>query len=542
MSYAAEIPRVLGGVMRNPDLRRVELAFVAFNAAEWGVWIAMLVYAYERGGATTAGLVALVQLVPASLFAPIAASLGDRYRPTQVLAAGYAVQAAAMGATAAVMLGGGPPPAAYALAAVAATAVTITRPAQAVLMPALARTPEELTAANVASGWIESVSVLTAPALAGVLLGVGGAGIVFAVMAAVALSAVVLVRPVRGPGPAGGAAGLADALGGICVVVDEPGPRALVWLLGVESFAIGALDVLYVVLAVGVLHHGGSTAGYLNAAFGAGGVAGVAATVALVGRRRLAPALLAGLVLWAAALAVLAVAPSLVAAILLLGAAGVGRTTVDVAGRTLLQRIARPDALARVFGLLEGVSMAGLAAGSIAASAFVGLAGNRGALVCLAVVLPLAALLVLRSVLAADSAVLPVVEMARLRALPIFAPLGAPALEGLARSLEPVEVAAGAAAVREGEAGDRFYLVVEGELEVSVGGERVSDLARGDCFGEIALLRDVPRTATVTARTAVRLDALDKAAFLSAVTGYDPSARAAEQLVHGRLERATIAP
>ena len=542
MSYAAQIPRVLGGVMRNPDLRRVELAFVAFNAAEWGVWIAMLVYAYERGGATTAGLVALVQLVPASLFAPIAASLGDRYRPTQVLAVGYAVQAAAMGATAAVLLGGGPPPAAYALAAVAATAVTIIRPAQAVLMPALARTPDELTAANVASGWIESVSVLAAPALAGVLLGVGGAGTVFAVMAAVALSAAVLVRPVRGPGSAGSAPGLADALGGIRVVVDEPGPRALVWLLGVESLAIGALDVLYVVLAVGVLHHGGSTAGYLNAAFGAGGVAGVAATVALVGRRRLAPALLAGLALWAAALAVLALAPSLVAAILLLGAAGVGRTTVDVAGRTLLQRIARPDALARVFGLLEGISMAGLAAGSIAASAFVGLAGNRGALVCLAVVLPVAALLVLRSVLAADSAVLPVVEMARLRALPIFAPLGAPALEGLARSLEPVEVAAGAAAVREGEAGDRFYLVVEGELEVSVGGERVSDLARGDCFGEIALLRDVPRTATVTARTAVRLDALDKAAFLSAVTGHDPSARAAEQLVHGRLERATIAP
>jgi len=542
MSYAAQIPRVLGGVMRNPDLRRVELAFVAFNAAEWGVWIGMLVYAYERGGATTAGIVALVQLIPASLFAPIASSLGDRYRPTQVLTVGYAVQAGAMGATAAVLLGGGPPPAAYALAAVAATAVTITRPAQAVLMPALARTPEELTAANVASGWIESVSVLGAPALAGVLLGFGGAGTVFAVMAAVALSAAVLVRPVRGPSPAGAAPGLAGALGGIRVVVDEPGPRALVWLLGVESLAIGALDVLYVVLAVGVLHHGGSTAGYLNAAFGAGGVAGVAVTVALVGRRRLAPALLAGLALWATALAVLAVAPSLVAAILLLGAAGVGRTTVDVAGRTLLQRIARPDALARVFGLLEGVSMAGLAAGSIAASAFVALAGNRGALVCLAVVLPLAALLVLRIVLAADSAVLPVVEMARLRALPIFAPLGAPALEGLARSLEPVAVAAGAAAVREGEAGDRFYLVVDGELEVSVGGDRVSSLVRGDCFGEIALLREVPRTASVTARTAVRLDALDKAAFLSAVTGYDPSARAAEALVHGRLERATIAP
>ena len=541
MSYAAQIPRVLGGVMRNPDLRRVELAFVGFNAAEWGVWIALLVYAYERGGATTAGLVALVQLVPAAIFAPVAASLGGRYPPTRILAAGYVAQGVAMGATAAVLLGGGPSLLAYGLAAVAATAVTITRPVQAVLMPSLARTPEELTAVNVASGWIESLSMLGAPALAGVLLGAGGAGAVFAVMAGVVLAAGVLVAPVRGPAPAGAGNPLTETLDGLAVVAREPGPRALVWLLGIESVAIGALDVLYVVLAVAVLHHGGATAGYLNAAFGAGGVLGVAVTVALVGRRRLAPALLVGLVLWAAALAVLAAAPSTIAAFALLAVAGVGRTTLDVAGRTLLQRIARPDALARVFGLLEGVSMAGLAVGSIAASGFVGLAGGRGAFVCLAALLPLSAVLVLRSVLAADSSVLPVVEMARLRALPIFTPLGAPALEGLARSLEPVEAPAGTAVISEGEPGDRFYVVADGELEVSVGGEQVGVLERGDCFGEIALLRDVPRTATVTARTAVLLDALDKGSFLAAVTGHDPSARAADELVHGRLERATIA-
>jgi MFS family permease len=524
VSYLAQIRRVLGDVVRNPELRRVELAFVGFNAAEWGVWIAMLVYAYERGGATTAGLVAVAQLVPAAVFAPWAASLSDRHPPTKVLAAGYVAQAAAMGATAAVLLAGGPPLAAYALAAAAATAVTMTRPAQAVLTPSLARTPEELTAANVASGWIESLSVLGAPALAGVLLGLGGAGTVFAVMAGVALASALLVAPVRGPGPAGGGAVTAGTLDGLRLVAREPGPRALVWLLGVESLAIGALDVLYVVLAVGVLGHSGSTAGYLNAAFGAGGVAGVAVTVALVGRRRLAPALLAGLVLWAAALAV----------------AGVGRTTLDVAGRTLLQRISRPDALARAFGLLEGVSMAGLAIGSIAASGFVAVVGGRGAFVCVAAILPVAAAFVLRNVLAADAAVLPVVEMARLRALRIFRPLGAPSLEALARALEPVEAPAGTTIIREGDGGDRFYVLAEGAVEVSRHGERVGELRRGDCFGEIALLRDVPRTATVTALTHVRLDALDKAAFISAVTGHDPSARLADELVQARLGHATI--
>jgi MFS family permease len=529
--------RLLADVFRNAELRRVELAFVGFNAAEWGVWIALLVFAYERGGATTAGVVAVVQLVPAALFAPLAASFGDRRSPTRVLAVGYVAQSVALAATATVLLTGGPPFAAYGLAAVAATAVTVTRPAQAVLLPSLARTPEELTAANVVSGWIESVAVLGSPALAGLLLGAGGAGTVFAVMAVAVLVSAALVAPLRSaaayedaPAPA--------ALDGLRVVAREPGPRSLVWLLTVEAVALGALDVLCVVLAVGVLHHSGGTAAYLNAAFGAGGVVGIAVTTTLVGRRRLAPSLLAALGLWSVALAVIAATPSTAVAFGLIAVAGLGRSLLDVAGRTLLQRTARPETLARVFGLLEGVTMAGYAVGSIAASGLVALTGNLGAFACFAVLLPACALLVLRGVLGADAVALPIVELARLRALAIFAPLDAATLEGLARCLDPREAAAGTAVVREGELGDLFYVVADGELDVTVKGIQVGSLGRGDCFGEIALLRDVPRTATVTARTPVLLDALDGTSFIAAVTGHDPSARAAGELVRGRLERA----
>ena len=541
MSYAAEIPRVLGGVFRNRELRRVQLAFACFNAAEWGVWIAMLVYAYDQGGATTAGLVALAQLVPAALFAPFAASLGDRLPPGRVLVLGYLAQAAGMGATAAVLLADGPPIAAYACAAVAATAVTVTRPAQAVLTPALARTPDELTAANVVAGWIESISLLAAPALAGILLGVSGAGVVFAVMAVVAVAAALLVAPIRGPLPTGTRSSvLADTVVGLRVVAREPGPRALIWLLGLQAMAIGVLDVLYVVLAVAVLGHGGETAGYLNAAFGAGGVLGVVATVALVGRSRLALPLVVGLVVWAASLAAIGAVSSTVGALVLLAAAGAGRTVLDVAGRTLLQRLAPPDALGRVFGLLESVTMAGLAAGSVIAPLFVGLAGGSGAFVCLALLLPVSMLLVLRSLIAADGAVLPIVEIARLRALPFFAPLGAPELESLARALESLDVADGTTVIREGDPGDRFYVVADGEVDVTVGGVLVKRLGRGDCFGEIALIRNAPRMATVTARSDCKLDGLDKETFVTVVTGHSQSASALDDLVHRRLEEAKI--
>ncbi len=528
---------IVSVVARNPDIRRVQIAFSAFNGAEWAVWIAMLVYAYGRGGATAAGLVALVQMIPATIFAPFASVLGDRYRPARVLTLGYFIQAAAMGTTAAVLLLDGPAAVAYACAAVAATATTMTRPTMAALTPGLCRTPEELTASNVVSGWNESTGILIAPALAGLILAVSGPGWVFLVMGAAVLGGALLVMTIAGPAanPASGASVRRELVEGFSVVVREPSARTLVGLLGAEQIALGMLDVLYVVLAVSVLGMGDGGAGYLNAAFGLGGALAIAVTATLVGRARLIPAILGALVVWATAFILLALLSTVVAAMLLLVVAGASHSLFDVSGRTLLQRTAPPEVLARVFGVLECLMSAGIAIGALLAPLLVHLGGTTAAIVGAGLLLPLLALLIGRRLFALDaSARVPVVEIGLLRSLRLFSALSPPALEGIARSLEPLEATTGTAIVTQGEDGEHYYAIAEGELEVVIDGARVAVLSRGDGFGEIALLHDCTRTATVSALTDVKLYSLEKEPFLEVLTGHPAAMASATAIVAER--------
>jgi hypothetical protein len=532
------VGRALSAVFRNPELRRVALAFVTFNAAEWGTWIAMLVFAYEQGGTTTAGLVALAQLIPAGLCAPFAAVLADRRGPAWMLTVSYVAQAATMGATALALFADVEPLLVYAFAASAATAVTFTRPAQAALVPALARTPEELTAANVVFSWIESLGIFLAPATAGVLLGVSGPATVFAVMAAIAAVGAVLTLGLRGPaGSPGAEDALAETVAGFRLLGRHRPSALLVGLLGAQYIAVGALDVLYVVLALGVLGLDESGAGYLNAAFGLGGVLGIAATATLVGRARLVPPLIAGVALWTVTMWTLGAWATTVGALVLLGAAGAGHSLLDVSGRTLLQRTAPTELLSRVFGVLEGLTMAGLAIGSILVPVLVAVAGVRGALIGVGLVLPLIAVLAGRSLLALDhSADVPVTEIALLRSSTTFGVLGAPELERLARGMSPVSVEQGTALIRQGEEGDTAYVLADGEVEVSVHGTKLATLERGDIVGEIALLRGGPRTADVVAVTDSRLYSLDREAFLEAVAGSRHAAGALDTLIDRRLD------
>jgi len=532
----ASMRYVLGTLGGNRDLRRVQAAFVAHNCGEYASWVAMLVYAYAQGGVTESGIVATVMLIPAAVFAPVMSSLGQHIALGTTLFAAYFAQAVTSGLVAVALLSDAPKLVVYALLVGPSVAFTMTRPTQSAFAPSLARTPEELTATNVVSGWIESASIFAAPALTGVVLAVGSEAVVFALVGVACLGGALLVFPLRGRGGVVRDERDEDSDASLSSVIRDPQARLLILLLGAECIAIGALDVLVVELALGGLDLGADWAGYLTAAFGAGGILAVGLTARLVGLARLAPSLVVSLAIWSIAFMGVAAVTGALGALALLAVAGGSRAIFDVAGRTLLQRVARPDLLSRAFGLLEGVQMAALAVGSILAPLLVWIGGLPLAFGFVAALLPLFALAAGRSLLGIDRhATVPVVQIALLRSLPLFASLPPPTLESLARALQPVVVPAGSDVIREGEEGDRFYVIASGELEVIRDGRVAAIRRRSEGFGEIALMYDIPRTATVRTRSESQLYALDRDAFMLAVTGHVSVQGAARDLADARL-------
>ena len=531
--------RAFSSLAGNTALLRVLAAYLLFILTEYAVWIAMLVFAYNRGGTAVAGLVAVAQLAPAAVVAPVAASLADRRSPVVMLAGGYLAQAAGMAGTAAA-IGADAPLAAYAAAVFAATAVTTTRPAQSALIPSLAATPDQLTAANVVAGWLEAAGAAAAGLLVGVLISLAGVGSVFAVCAGLGLAAALLVAGLRAPSLAAQAEADADAstagvAEGLRLAFRQPRLRLMLALLTADAVVVGALDLLVVILALTVLGRPPSWAGYLEFAFGAGAVLAATVSALLVGRRLGGPILAAALGL-SGALAVIAFGPGLAGTVILLAVAGAGHLLLEVATRTLLQRSVPPRLIGRIFGVLEGFTMAGLAIGALLVPALAHLGGSRLAVLGVAAVLPLAAVAGGRAVFRLDAGTaVPVVEIALLRSLPLFAELPAPAIEGLAAALRPVRLEAGAVLIRQGDPGDAYFAIAAGELDAEQDGHFLGRYGRGDGVGEIALLRAVPRTATVTAHTAATVYQLDRDLFLTAVLGHAPTRRQAEDIAATRL-------
>ncbi|HEX5468652.1 MAG TPA: MFS transporter [Gaiellaceae bacterium] len=542
MSRAVRALAGLVAVFRNENLRRLELAWGAAITAEWAHFVALGVFAYDTGGAVGVGVAGLVRMLPAALVAPFAASLGDRFRRERFLVAIALVGAAALAGSAVAFFVAENAPAIFALAAVVGLSSTLVRPAQQALLPSLARTPDELIGSNGASSLIESVGTLVGPLVAGVLVSVADAGVVFAVGTAALLAAAALFARVRVAGRLHVA--VADISGdarrlllaGLSFVLRAPAPRMVVGLIGAQAFVRGCLNVLIVVTAFRVLDSNAGAVGYMTAALGVGGLIGALGALRLPGRR-LAFAFGIALVFWGLPIALIAPSPFLASAVLLLAVVGAANSVEDVAAFTLLQRIVPDDVLTRVLGVVWGLAMGGVALGSIIAPAVVAAVGPRAALVAAGSILPVLTLLAWRRLAEIDrKAPGPAAELALVDSVPMLAPLSLAAKEHLAAALVPVSVAAGDVVIREGDVGDRFYIVSDGELEVVAGSVHVPARA-GDHFGEIALLRDVPRTASVHAVVDSQLYALERSDFLAAVTGHSDVRIAGETIAAERLAR-----
>jgi MFS family permease len=527
----------LVAAVRNENVRRAEFAWGAAIAAEWAHFVALGVFAYQQGGTAAVGIAGLVRLLPAAVVAPLAAPLGDRFRRERFLLAMTLVGAAALGGSA-VAAAMDQRTLVFVLAAIVGLSSTLTRPALQALLPSLARTPEELIASNGATSTIESLGTLVGPLLAAVLVSLADVALVFAVGAASLVAGAALLARVKVDSRIELSGGSRETVrrmiaAGVQTVVRTPRTRLVIGLIIAQTFVRGCLNVLIVVAAFRVLDGGAADVGYMTAAIGVGGLIGAMGAMTLGGRRLAAPFGLS-LVFWGVPIALIAPHPYFAAALLLLAIVGAANSVEDVAVFTLLQRIIPDEMLTRILGLVWGLAMGGVAIGSIVAPAIVHAIGPRPAFVLVGSILPLLTLLAYSRLVEMDKTVAPPAALEFIDRVPMFAPLSIATKERIASNLTPVSVRAGDVVIQAGDHGDHFYLVGKGALDVDAGGNH-STAREADYFGEIALLRDVPRTATVKAAIDSQLYALQRGDFLAAITGHAAAQAAGEAVANARL-------
>jgi hypothetical protein len=533
----------LRSTLANRGIALVEGAWAASSLGSWSFTILLALYAYDRGGTGAIGLAVLARMVPAGLAAPYAALQADAHRRRSVLLVSTAARAVLAALTALAAGADAPLGVVLALAALVMVAGTAHRPAQAALLPLLARTPAELAAANVCWSAIDYAGFLAGSVLVGALAGAAGLGPAFAATAvAFSVAAALVLALPADPQPAAleEERGYERLTEGFRTVWRDRRLRLLAGLYAADTTTQAMTDVLLVVAALQVLDMGQGGAGWLSAAWGVGGLAGGLAATVLLGRGRLPSGLVVGCLLAGLPLALIGVWPQTGAALLLLVVLGVGYGLVEVALLTLTQRLAAADVIGRVFGVQVMLFMAATAVGSLAAAGLVGLLGAGGAIVVTGLTLPVVGV-ALRSRLAdsAQSAPVPEDVFALLRGLNVFAPLPIAAVENLALRTRATAIAPGEAIVEQGREADRFFVIERGRVEVLVNGTRIRDEGPGEYFGEIALLHDVPRTATVLALEPVVAQVLERDEFLAAVGAHVRSSREAEAVAADRLATAS---
>jgi len=528
----------LGGVLKNPEIRSIELGWTFGVAADWALLVVTLVVAYQAGGALLVGLVGIIRMVPATIL-NITVDTGTMARPERALIAANLVRAAGAAVVALAVIAGYPP-VAFAAVAVAAAAGALVRPTMLALIPAVAVSPAELVSANVAESLGENVGTFAGPLLAGGIVAQWGAepaALLAAAGFAVAALSVVRVRiadasrPAHADRPRG-----IPLIAGIRELRKRP-PAAWVMVMFLTQATVrGALNTYLAILAIETLGMGDAGVGLLSAAIGVGGIVGAVSALHLGSRRRLAPLFAAGMICWGVPLVAIGIAPLAGLALVGLGIVGLGNALGDVSGYTLLQRGTSNRARTAVFATLEVAASGGVSAGGIVASLLFATLGIERALIITGASIPVMLLLGWRWIRRLDhEGVIPEAHAELLRGIPLFAGLPMAALERVAAGMREVRFAPGVELMRQGDPGEMYLAIAQGTARVEIDGQFVHDVGPGEGVGEIALLRSVPRTATVTALEPVEAFELDRATFLAAVTGHRGSAEVADRVVEQRL-------
>ena len=534
----------VASVFRNPNLRRVQLAYAGSSIGDFAYSTAVAVWAYGVGGATAVGIWMSIRLLLAACVAPFTGALADRVNRKRLMICCDLARVVLVTGSAVCLIAGTPAWPIFVLATVTALFQSPFMLAQRSLMPNLADTPDELTAANGAQSTIESLACFVGPALGALLLTLSSVQVVFLVEAATflwSLSLVVRVVPrdrvpadeeARGDGE--GAGFFREAMAGFPAIASDRGLLLATVATSLQTVISGASAVFVVVLADDLLR-GPTDVGYLDAVLGVGAVLGGGIAIGRATRHRLAVDMTIGVVLWSAPLVLITVWPHPVAAFAAMALLGLGNPLVDVNLDTIIQRLTPDAMLGRVFGALETCFVATMAIGALVMPYLIDWLGLRWSLVAVAAPVTVLALVMLPQMRLLDGRLRPPALLPMINAIDMFASLAPATKEFLARSLGEVRFTAGDVLMREGDESDLFYVIETGLVEVTQGNRVLRREGPGEYFGEIGLLRDVPRTATITAVEPTLVRTLARRDFLDAVSGHRESRLLAEDVASRRL-------
>ncbi|HET7388554.1 MAG TPA: MFS transporter [Nocardioidaceae bacterium] len=559
-----ETGQSLASVFKNPSLRRIQLALAGSMIGDWAYGTAVAVWAYGVGGATAVGVWFSIRLLLMAVTGPVASGLADKWPRKAVMIATDLTRAVLIAASAALLFADAPAAPIFVIATLTALLGTPFRAAQRALMPALVSRPEELTASNGSSSTIESLAIFIGPVIGATLISLTNVATVFVfdvVTFVWSMLLVIGVKAAQSPTAETRTAGdsstdrieaaelgepqeqepgdgfVRETLAGFREVWRNKDLLVVTAEVAAQTVIAGASMVFLVVIAVDILLTGPKGIGYLDSVSGIAAIVGGLYAISRAAKRKLGQDMVAGVVLWSLPLVLVTLAPVPVAAFAAVALLGFANPLVDVNMDTIVQRVTPDEVMGRVFGAQEACLIATAAIGSLVMPVLIHLIGLRSSLAVVGIAVSVLALVGLPRMRSLDRRLGVPAGVPLLQAVPMFAPLSASVVEALARSLVRVQVPAGQVFLREGEESDRFYVIESGLVEVTQGqeGRVLRREGPGEFFGEIGLLRDVPRTATITAVEDTVLQALPRAEFLDAVTGQSAARSAADDIVARRL-------